>query len=129
MERTAQTNAAQFVTASLGQSVPTDTTSGAGLILEAMEAVWRKYAAVMEAEGVPKKQLARVSDDTVGFAMMEVLRTSLGFAGARDPGRRIRDAAALQRYQEATIGFVRACMLHPSGKGVPLLLDELRKLG
>ena len=36
---TAQTNAAQFVTASLGQSVPTDTTSGAGLILEAMEAV------------------------------------------------------------------------------------------
>ena len=30
---------AQFVTASLGQSVPTDTTSGAGLILEAMEAV------------------------------------------------------------------------------------------
>ena len=36
---TAQNIAAQFVTASLGQSVPTDTTSGAGLILEAMEAV------------------------------------------------------------------------------------------
>ena len=39
LELTAQKNAAQFVTASLGQSVPTDTTSGAGLILEAMEAV------------------------------------------------------------------------------------------
>ena len=43
--------------------------------------------------------------------MMEVLRTSLGFAGARDPGRRIADAAALGRYQDAAVRLARTCLV------------------
>jgi hypothetical protein len=37
-----------------------------------------------------------------------VLRTALGFAGARDPSRRIADAAALGRYQHAAVQLVRS---------------------
>ena len=40
-----------------------------------------------------------IGADAVGFTMIEVLRTSLGFAGARDAGRRISDPDALRAYQ------------------------------
>ena len=40
-----------------------------------------------------------------------MIRTALGFAGARDPSRRIADAAALGRYQHAAVQLVRSCLL------------------
>ena len=49
----------------------------------------------MREEGVGDVQRNRIGEDTVGYAMMEVVRTALGFAGARDPARRIADPAAV----------------------------------
>ena len=103
----------------------------------ALRAMWEAYEATMTAEGVSKAQLQRVSEDSAGYAMMEVLRTSLGFAGARDPSRRISDAAELERYQDVAVQLVRTCLLGRRGpptrdgdamRGVPLLLELLETL-
>ena len=69
--------------------------------------------------------MARVSEDTVGFAMMEVIRTALGCAGARDPAHRIRDGAALDRYQRVVVGLARRCLLGRHAAGMRVLRDEL----
>ena len=53
-----------------------------------------------------------IGADAVGFTMVEVLRTSLGFAGARDAGRRISDPDALRAYQ-ARPPLVRCATLVP----------------
>ena len=57
--------------------------------------------------------------------MMEVLRTSLGFAGARDPSRRIGDAALLERYPAAAVAVGRDGILNRRAGGVPALLEKL----
>ena len=65
-----------------------------------------------------------------------MLRTALGFAGARDPSRRIDDAAALGRYQREAVRLVRSCLLQRRGapsrggvtRGVPCMLELLEKL-
>ena len=60
-----------------------------------------------------------IGADAVGFAMIEVLRTSLGFAGARDAGRRISDPDALRAYQ-ARPPLVPGCSATVStGSGLP----------
>lgn len=101
----------------------------------ALRAMWEAYEATMAAEGVSNAQLHRVSEDSAGYAMMEVMRTSLGFAGARDPSRRISDAAELERYQDVAVQLVRTCLLERRGsptptapRGVPLLLELLETL-
>ena len=76
-------------------------------------------------------QLKRIADDAVGFCAMEVCRTSLGFAGARDPERRISSAAALDRYQAVAVNVVRNCLLcrgnaEDSGGGVRALFGQLQ---
>ena len=49
--------------------------------------------------------------------MIEVLRTSLGFAGARDAGRRIADPDALRAYQARAVDLATECMLARDGRG------------
>ena len=46
-------------------------------------AVWDSYAAAMGAGGVPEKAVAAIGAEAVGFAVAEVCRTALGFAGGR----------------------------------------------
>ena len=58
-----------------------------------------------------------IGADAVGFAMIEVLRTSLGFAGARDAGKRIADAEALAAYQGRAVALATECMLARDAKG------------
>ena len=74
-----------------------------------------------------------------------MLRTALGFAGARDPSRRIADAGALGRYQHVAVQLVRSCLLQRRGapssgpstsgglsagpaRGVPCMLELLEKI-
>ncbi|EOD20932.1 hypothetical protein EMIHUDRAFT_232668 [Emiliania huxleyi CCMP1516] len=78
---------------------------------EAIARVWEAYSAALTAEGVDENAVERIGEDAVGFAMLEAIRTSLGFAGARDPGRRLTDPKALERYQESVVRLARRCML------------------
>ena len=61
-----------------------------------------------------------IGADAVGFTMIEVLRTSLGFAGARDAGRRISDPDALRAYQARPPLVPLLC------RGVQLLYRRVR---
>jgi len=114
----------------------------ADALIAAMRQIWSSYAAGLQAEGLSPPELQRVEEDTVGFALIEVLRTSLGFAGARDPAKRIMGAVAgagaaavaqarqdLQRYQMAAVQVVRTCVKGRRGCGVgavDFMLAELR---
>ena len=73
-----------------------------------------------------------IGADAVGFAAIEVLRTSLGFAGARDAGRRIADADALAAYQARAVELATECMLardrRGEGGGMAHLLAALARL-
>ena len=79
--------------------------------------------------GVGSVALSRIAEDSVGYAMIEVLRTALGFAGARDPGRRIEDGATLERFQNIIIEVVHTCMTQRRGKGTAALALLLAQLG
>ena len=59
----------------------------------AIRALWTTYEATLRKEGVGAAAARRIGEDAVGFAMMEVLRTSLGFAGARDVAAHRRPGA------------------------------------
>jgi hypothetical protein len=53
---------------------------------DAIGTIWASYSSQLTAGGITQAELRRVGEDAVGYAMCEVVRTSLGFAGARDPG-------------------------------------------
>ena len=95
-------------------------------LLEGVRCLWGRCEQKLLEEGIEPKQVRRISDDGVGFAMMEVVRTSLGFAGARDPARRISDPRALAQYQKISISLVRHCLLRRKGSGINgILLQQM----
>ena len=95
---------------------------------EALVSIWSVYERQLAADGVEREQIERIAEDTVGYASMEVLRTALGFAGARDPARRIAHPQDLARYQEAAVILVRNCLLGRVGGGVHLLFAQMEAL-
>lgn len=106
-----------FTLAHLFHSLPTETPpteikppAGELALVDAMSAVWKRYESVLLAEGVSATQVARVGADAVGYALIEVLRTSLGFSGSRDMSRRISSALLLDAFQEVAIALARDSM-------------------
>lgn len=103
---------------------------------EALEVFWSTYAAVAASEGVGAEQLQRVGEDAVGYCMLEVCRTALGFAGARDPRHRLGEGtAALAEYQRHAVGLVRHCLTRrrprnpgDGGGGMRVLLDRMKEI-
>jgi len=99
---------------------------------EAIETLWGAYVQVLRTrEAVNTRELERIETDAVGFCLMEVCRTALGFAGARDPSRRIASSAALEAYQEVAVGLVTHCLTKrnapaAAGGGVGCLFAALR---
>jgi 5-methylthioribose kinase len=78
---------------------------------DAIRSVWVAYSSELLAAGTAQAELRRIGEDAVGYAMCEVVRTSLGFAGARDPGRRLHTAKAVSRYQDAAVRLAQRCMV------------------
>lgn len=99
--------------------------AGALRMDDALQVLWSSYVSAMRAEGVSQQQVERVGADTVGFAMMEVVRTSLGFAGARNPSNRIKSREAQEYYEDMAVGLVRHCLLHRHAMGMGVLIESL----
>uniref|UniRef100_A0A7S3BM76 Uncharacterized protein n=1 Tax=Haptolina ericina TaxID=156174 RepID=A0A7S3BM76_9EUKA len=104
-------------------------------LLEAIDRIWGSYASSLSSAGLSVPEIRRVEEDTVGFCLIEVLRTSLGFAGARDPAKRILAAGAspqaeadLERYQLTAVHLFATCVRkrRESGGGIAHLVSELR---
>ena len=82
---------------------------------DAIRLIWSNCAEQLAAGGVAQACIDRIGEDSVGFCMMEVIRTCLGCAGARDPAHRIAEPQALRRYQRAVVAFARTCLLQRAG--------------
>lgn len=85
-------------------------TAATDSLRDAIQSVWASYSSEMLAAGTTQAELRRLGEDAVGYAMCEVVRTSLGFAGARDPGRRLHSPEAVLRYQDVAVRLAQRCM-------------------
>jgi len=99
----------------------------AGLAISAASKVWTAYVAAMEANAISADIIAGIGEDAVGFASCEVARTALGFAGAR--GLPVEDEALKAEADKQALALAYRCIMGRKGKGVPLLISELEKLG
>ena len=107
-----------------GMAGGTGGTAEVGLA-DAMGLIMKSACAALEAGGVPRARISRICADTVGFAMMEVVRTALGCAGARDPAHRIRSEPALERYQRVVLSVARESLLtRHEGDAIHALLER-----
>jgi len=113
----------------LGSTGDIEPSAAAPDLLEALRLIWDRYENVLLEEGVDAAQVARIGEDAVGFAMMEVVRTSLGFAGARDPHRRIKDETTLNRFQSLAVGLARQCLKRRRSGGPSMLFEQLEMHG
>lgn len=98
-------------------------------LLEALRLMWDRYENVLLEEGLDVAQVTRIGEDACGYAMMEVLRTSLGFAGARDPQRRIPNADALKRYQALAVALVCHVLKRRRSGGPSMMFEQLEMQG
>jgi len=72
--------------------------------------------------------MAKIGSETVGFALAEVCRTSLGFAGGR-LWLQFEDPAVKEAACACAMGLVERGMTSRHQGGIRALLDELSKLG
>ena len=99
--------------------------------MSSIHSIQSRYASTLRRHGVREEQIARIGgmpaapaawrcvvthlshphphphmipgEDACGFCSTEVCRTSLGFAGARDPCRWVSGDAALDRYRHVAV--------------------------
>ena len=109
---------------------------------DSIDLIWKTYAGVLAKQGLSAKVIEGINSDTVGFACCEVLRTALGFAGARglkfedkDKERQAQDVAVkLSRYgfqkmlklknrKDALVKLLRKA-ISDAGSKVPLLTHQ-----
>lgn len=113
-----------------------DGTGTAGNLRSAISTAWQEYSAQLATTGASKAELRQVAEDAVGFCMCEVVRTSLGFAGARNPALRLGSADEVDRYEELAVQVAQRCMTgrrtaKPLGDAeapIKLLLQELDRI-
>merc|ERR1719416_254522 len=93
----------------------------------ACRSIWDSYASAAAAGGMTLDALALAQADTVGFAMAEVCRTALGFAGGR-LWLQFEDEAAKKAAIACSLGLVGKCMLGRRSDGIALLVSQLDAL-
>ena len=71
---------------------------------EAIDMIWKTYAGVLAKQGLSAEVIEGINSDTVGFACCEVLRTALGFAGAR--GLKFEDKDKERQAQDVVVELV-----------------------
>ena len=76
---------------------------------DSIDLIWKTYAGVLVKQGLSAKVIEGINWDTVGFACCEVLRTALGFAGAR--GLKFEDKDKERQAQDVAVKLGRHCMV------------------
>mmetsp|Transcript_39653 Transcript_39653/g.71427 ORF Transcript_39653/g.71427 Transcript_39653/m.71427 type:complete len:400 (+) Transcript_39653:156-1355(+) len=90
-------------------------------------AIFEKYKSVMTEGGISDKLIREIEVESVGFAVAEVCRTALGFAGMRlwlqfdDP--KVKEAAV-----QTSLSIVQKCMTARHTEGMQVLFDCLDSL-
>jgi len=93
----------------------------------AIKASWDAYKSVLSVGGISDELIREIEVESVGFAVAEVCRTALGFAGIRlwlqfdDP--KVKEAAV-----QKALSIVQKCMTARHDEGMQVLFDCLDSL-
>eukprot|EP00558_Chaetoceros_sp_UNC1202_P002548 CAMPEP_0197244124 /NCGR_PEP_ID=MMETSP1429-20130617/9348_1 /TAXON_ID=49237 /ORGANISM="Chaetoceros sp., Strain UNC1202" /LENGTH=275 /DNA_ID=CAMNT_0042704437 /DNA_START=26 /DNA_END=853 /DNA_ORIENTATION=+ len=96
-------------------------------IIEGADAIWSSYSSEMKAAGIADDIMAKIESDTVGFAVAEVCRTALEFAGGRK-WLQFEDEDVKAKSKKAALSIVEKCMTSRHENGMELLLSALKEL-
>jgi 5-methylthioribose kinase len=95
-------------------------------ICEGARAFWNAYVSALKEGGVDSSDVIRkIEIESVGFAVTEVCRTSLGFAGGR-LWLQFEDVDTKAAATKAALKLVDACMIQRHEGGMDLMLQEMQ---
>jgi 5-methylthioribose kinase len=96
------------------------------MIVESVQALWNAYVKALKECGITDDALIKsIEVETVGFAVAEVCRTALEFAGGRK-WLQFKDADKKAAARRAALELVNNCMVARHTGGMGLLTKELK---
>jgi 5-methylthioribose kinase len=99
------------------------------VLTQAIQTLWSSYYDTMIKEGISESILKRIEVDTVGFAVAEVCRTALGFAGGRSSWLLFSEDTRIQIKAKATaLNIAKQCMQARHFHGIACIVKELNAL-
>jgi 5-methylthioribose kinase len=96
-------------------------------ICEGAMAAWSSYQSVMTNGGISKELMREIEIESVGFAVAEVCRTALGFAGVR-LWLQFDDPHVKEEAVQTSLSIVQRCMTGRHKDGIQGLFDCLAEL-
>ena len=96
-------------------------------ITKGVAAAWECYSSIMKQGGVTDEIIREIEVETVGFAVAEVCRTALGFAGGR-LWLQFDDTNVHNLAVETALSIVKKCMTARHDGGIQVLFDCLNAL-
>lgn len=96
-------------------------------ITKGVAAAWECYSLIMRQGGVTDEIIREIEVETVGFAVAEVCRTALGFAGGR-LWLQFDDLNVHNLAVETALSIVKKCMTARHDGGIQVLFDCLNAL-
>jgi hypothetical protein len=96
-------------------------------LCEAAEYIWSTYAAEMGKGALSPIVVQDIEAQAVGFTVMEVCRTALGFAGGR-VWLQFDDSEVQKVAKRRALELVTKCMVGRHDKGMALLIKEIKTI-
>lgn len=96
-------------------------------ICEGVVTAWNSYKTDMVDGGISDDIMKEIENETVGFAVAEVCRTALGFAGQR-VWLQFDDEKVKEEAIETSLSIVQKCMVGRHKQGIQCLFDCLSEL-
>jgi len=96
-------------------------------IVAGAAAVWASYSKALFEGGLTGDQIRAIEVETVGFAVAEVCRTALEFAGGRKWLQFKNDEITKKKACKVALGLVQKCMIGRHEGGMALLFTEMRR--
>jgi 5-methylthioribose kinase len=94
-------------------------------IVDGAQAIWEAYSKAMIQGGFNEDLLKEIEIESVGFAVAEVCRTALEFAGGRK-WLQFEDPEIKEAAKRAALQVVEKCMIARHDGGIELLLKEMK---
>ena len=102
-------------------------TNNVKAISEGVVAAWNAYKSCMTNGGISEEIMREIEVETVGFAVAEVCRTALGFAGIR-LWLQFDDENVKEEAVQTSLSIVQKCMTSRQIYGIQCLFDCLAEL-
>ena len=96
-------------------------------ISEGVVAAWNSYKSDMTKGGISEEIMREIENETVGFAVAEVCRTALGFAGIR-LWLQFDDENVKEEAVQTSLSIVQKCMTGRHTEGMKCVFDCLADL-